>query len=123
MIRPTDLLRRAGVLDVEVRTESVDDAERVSREASRPPTLFRAGVGALLERLEMEGWEHAMVVRVAAAKVGRIDREDIYEICGYDDDRMLRAPAAARRTRPGAPEPASRSARRRRCLLDQGQHA
>jgi len=89
MMRPTDLLRRAGVLDVAVRTESVDDAERVSRETSRPP-WSRAGVGALLERLEMEGWEHAMVIRVAATKGGRIDREDVYELCGYDDDRMLR---------------------------------
>ncbi len=90
MMRPTDLLRRAGVLDVEVRTESVDDAERVSRETSRPPTWSRAGVGALLERLEAEGWEHALVIREAAGRGGRIDREDIYEICGYDDDRMLR---------------------------------
>ena len=31
-----------------------------------------------------------MVIRVAAAKGGRIDREDVYELCGYDDDRMLR---------------------------------
>jgi hypothetical protein len=90
MMRPTDLLRRAGVLDVEVRTESVDDAERVSRETSRPPTWSRAGVGALLERPEAEGWEHALVIREAAGRGGRIDREDIYEICGYDDDRMLR---------------------------------
>jgi hypothetical protein len=89
MMRPTDLLRRANVLQVEVRTGSVDDAERVSRETSRR-VWTEAGVTALLERLETEGWEHALVIREAAARGGRIDREEIYEICEYDDDRMLR---------------------------------
>jgi hypothetical protein len=89
MMRPTDLLRRAGALKFQVRTESVDDAERVSRESSRP-TWSSVGVAALLERLETEGWEHALVIREAAGRGGRIDREAIYDVCGYDDDRMLR---------------------------------
>ncbi|MGI9004104.1 MAG: hypothetical protein ACR2GH_21070 [Pseudonocardia sp.] len=67
----------------------MDDAERVSRETSRP-TWSAAGVVALLERLETEGREHAMVIREAAARGGRIDRDDVYDIRGYDDDRMLR---------------------------------
>lgn len=68
MMRPTDLLRRAHVLKVEVRTESVDEAERVSREASRPDWIG-AGKGAyyeafwarLLERVRTEhpGWTRA----------------------------------------------------------------
>ncbi|MGH8574550.1 MAG: PIN-like domain-containing protein, partial [Gammaproteobacteria bacterium] len=79
---------------------SVDEAERVSRVAARP-IWSEAGVVALLERLEAEGWEHAMVIREAAARGGRIDRDDIYALCGYDDDRMLRGftRPAARTTR------------------------
>jgi hypothetical protein len=36
MMRPTDLLNRASALDLTVRKESVDDAERVSRENQQP---------------------------------------------------------------------------------------
>lgn len=89
MMRPTDLLRRAGALEVEVRTQSVDDAERVARETPRP-TWTAAAVEALLEGLEDEGREQAKVIYAAAERGGRIDREDIYDICGYSDDRMLR---------------------------------
>ena len=32
----------------------------------------------------------AEVIRVAALHDGMIDREQVYEICGYEDDRMLR---------------------------------
>jgi hypothetical protein len=88
MMRPTDLLRRARVLHVHVKEESVDDAERVGREMSGAWT--QAGVVALLERLDAEGWEHADVIREAAALGGRIPREVIYEVCGYSGDRMLR---------------------------------
>ncbi len=90
MMRPTDLLRRAGALEVKVRIESVDEAERVGREASDRPTWSSAGVVALLESLETEGWEQALVIREAASHGGRIDREEIYDLCDYDDDRMLR---------------------------------
>ncbi len=89
MMRPTDLLRRAGALKLQVRTESVDDAERVSQETSRS-TWSSTGVFALLERLEAEGREHELVIREAAKRGGRIDREDVYDVCGYDDDRLLR---------------------------------
>ena len=90
MMRPIDLLRRASALDVVVRKESVDDVERVSRESQSRPEWSEAGVSALLERLETEGWSQADVIRVAASRGGTIDREEVYEICGYDDDRMLR---------------------------------
>lgn len=91
MMRPIDLLRRALALDVTVRKESVDDVERVSRESPIRPEWSVAGVAALLERLENEGWNQAEVIRVAASRGGSIDREVVYEICGYEDDRMLRS--------------------------------
>lgn len=89
MMRPIDLLKRSSALHVTVRKESVDDVERVSRESQQ--ALWSAtGVGALLGRLETEGREQAEVIRVAALNGGTINRSEVYEICGYDDDRMLR---------------------------------
>ena len=90
MMRPIDLLGRASALDVVVRKESVDDVERVSRESQPRSGWTEAGVSALLERLETEGWSQADVIRAAASLGGTIDREAVYEICGYEDDRMLR---------------------------------
>jgi hypothetical protein len=49
-----------------------------------------AAVTALLEVLDAEGQDQVLVIREAAARGGRIDREAIYELCGYEDDRMLR---------------------------------
>jgi hypothetical protein len=89
MMRPSDLLKRSAALQVSVRQESVEDVERVSRESQR--SLWSpAGVAALLERLETEGREQADVIRVAAVHGGTINREEVYAICGYEDDRMLR---------------------------------
>ena len=90
MMRPIDLLRRSSALDVMVSSESVDDVERVSRENQQMTKWTEAGVAALLERLETEGRDQAEVIRVAALHGGIIDREQVYEICGYEDDRMLR---------------------------------
>jgi hypothetical protein len=90
MMRPIGLLGRAAALDVVVRQESVDDVERVSRESQSRPEWTEAGVSALLERLETEGWSQAEVIRVAASLGGTINREAVHEICGYEDDRMLR---------------------------------
>lgn len=90
MMRPIDLLRRAAILKITVRSESVDDVERVSRESPMTSVWSATGVTALLERLETEGWEHADVIRVAAARGGQISRSEIYQVCGYEDDRMLR---------------------------------
>jgi hypothetical protein len=89
MMRPIDLLKRSSALQVSVRQESVEDVERVSRESQRS-LWSAAGVAALLERLETEGREQADVIRVAAVHGGAINREDVYAICGYEDDRMLR---------------------------------
>jgi hypothetical protein len=89
MMRPIDLLKRSSALQVSVRQESVEDVERVSRESQRP-VWSATGVALLLDRLETEGREQADVIRVAASQGGTINREDVYAISGYDDDRMLR---------------------------------
>lgn len=90
MMRPIDLLRRSSALQVVVSEESVDDVERVSRERQEVSKWSEAGVAALLERLETEGRDQTEVIRVAALHGGIIDREQVYEVCGYQDDRMLR---------------------------------
>jgi hypothetical protein len=89
MMRPIDLLKRSSALQVSVRQESVEDVERVSRERQRS-LWSAAGAAALLDRLETEGREQADVIRAAADLGGTINREDVYAICGYQDDRMLR---------------------------------
>jgi hypothetical protein len=90
MMRPIDLLKRAATLKITVSSESVDDVERVSRETTLRPTWSAAGVVELLKHLETEGCEQADVIRVAAARGGTILRDEIYQVCGYNDDRMLR---------------------------------
>ena len=90
MMRPIDLLKRSSTLDVVVSRESVDDVERVSRENPQLAQWSEAGVAALLERLETEGLDQTEVIRVAALHGGIIDRDQVYEVCGYEDDRMLR---------------------------------
>lgn len=91
MMRPVDLLRRASVLEIEVRSESVDDADRVSRENHERPSWSAEGVAQLLLRLAIDGWEaHAEVIRAAASLGGTVERDSVYRIAEYDDDRMLR---------------------------------
>lgn len=90
LMRPVDLLRRASVLEIVVRSESVDDAARVSRQTQEKPLWPAEGVAQLLERLDVEGLEQADVIRAAARSGGTVDRRVVYEIGSYDDDRMLR---------------------------------
>lgn len=90
MMRPIDLLKRASALEVTVRVESVEDVARVSRESEEHPAWTEAGVAALLEALEIEGREQADIIRAAAQLGGTVDRDVIYAIGEYDDDRMLR---------------------------------
>lgn len=90
MMRPIDLLKRSSALQVTVRKESVDDVERVSREKQERSQWSASGVAALLERLETEGRDQAEVIRFAAMHGGTIKREEVYEVCGFEDERMLR---------------------------------
>jgi PIN domain-containing protein len=91
MMRPSDLLLRANAVEVTVNSASVDDVERVSREVSSERSLWTpTAVFALLETLAEEGWDQAEVIRTAAERGGIVDRDTVYELCGYNDDRMLR---------------------------------
>jgi hypothetical protein len=90
MLTPRDLLARSGVLHVSVAQESVEDVARVGSEPSERPSWTLEGVMELLRRLDFEGREQADVIRAAAAMGGRIDRDSVYGIADYSDDRMLR---------------------------------
>lgn len=89
MLRPGDLLARGSVLKSPVSPSSVADAERVSQEAAQ--SLWpAAAVTALIDQLEDEGHPHADVIRRAAANGGMVTREEVFAICHFDSDRMLR---------------------------------
>ena len=89
MMRPVDLLRRAAALEVTVSDDSVSDVARVS-ESQEDAHWTAAGVAELLRHLDFEERPQAEVIREAGRRGGWIDREAIYEIGGFDDDRMLR---------------------------------
>ncbi|MEV1115776.1 PIN-like domain-containing protein [Actinosynnema sp. NPDC049800] len=89
MMRPVDLLKRAAAIEVEVRSESVSDVARVS-ESQESATWTPAGVAELLRQLDFEERPQAEVIRQAARQEGWIDRETIYRIGGFNDERSLR---------------------------------
>ena len=95
MMRPADLLRRAPALTVEVRSESVADAERVGAAASCS-IWTAAGVTALLERLDVESPEQAVLIRAAAANGGRVERDEVDGLLPPDEPalRAFAAPVA-----------------------------
>ena len=89
LIRPNQLIEHASVLDITVSEEAAFDVAR----GSAPTTTSRwnsDAVHELLRRLDAEGAVQADVIRYAASQGGLIDREKIYEIAGYAEDRMLR---------------------------------
>ena len=89
MLRPLQLIEQAAILNVFVSPEAATDVARAERE-SRRPVWTRAAVAELLRRLDAEGREQADVIRAAAEHGGVITREEIYEIGGYAEERMLR---------------------------------
>lgn len=90
MFTPTDLLERSDALSVTVAEESVVDAARVRADLTETGEWTAAAVDELLRRLEAEGREQAEVIREAARNGGVVERQAVYEIGGYDEDRMLR---------------------------------
>ncbi|MFI7284675.1 PIN-like domain-containing protein [Micromonospora chersina] len=90
LLRPRDLLQRSQALDVEVSPDSLADADRTREELDPVAHWTVDAVRELLRRLDQEGQVQAEVIRVAAEAGGAIGRDDVYELCGYDDERMLR---------------------------------
>ncbi|RSN07288.1 hypothetical protein DMC63_35315 [Streptomyces sp. WAC 05977] len=89
LIRPVQLIEHAAVLDVTVSEEAASDVARGSI-ATEEPRWSAEAVHELLRRLDVEGVVQAEVIRFAASQGGLIDREKVYEIGGYPEDRMLR---------------------------------
>lgn len=100
MLRPADLISNASAVDVAVRedarneieraTEPADEDLQVDEEDSDAPIWIAVAVHELLRRLDEEGAVQADVIRRAAQLGGLISRTEIYEVAGYDEDRMLR---------------------------------
>jgi hypothetical protein len=91
LLRPPELLSRSEVLDVEVSLTSIEDADRAhTGESWSPEAWTREAVLELLARLDSEGQVQADVIREAAGLGGAISREAVYNLCGYDETRMLR---------------------------------
>lgn len=89
MLRPVQLIDHAAALHVAVSADAAADVARASA-ADEAQDWTMSAVLELLRRLEGEGWPHAQVIRVAAELGGVIDRDQVYAIAGYDEDRMLR---------------------------------
>lgn len=91
MLRPIQLIEHADVLDVIVSEEAASDIKR----ATQPPAQHKGrwtgdAVHEMLRRLDAEASAQGDVIRFAAAQGGIIDRSELFEICGYSEDRMLR---------------------------------
>ncbi|GLZ00382.1 PIN-like domain-containing protein [Actinoplanes sp. NBRC 103695] len=92
LMRPSDLLIRSQALDLDVSPASAQDA--VVTRSAPPEEVGRwtdKAVLMLLERLRGEGRRDlADVIVEAARRGGTIDRDHIYALGGYDEERMLR---------------------------------
>lgn len=89
LLRPLQLIEHANVLNVTVSPEAATDVARAeikSRRAEWTP----AAVQELLKRLDGEGREQADIIRFAAEHGGIVTREEIFQIAGYGEERMLR---------------------------------
>jgi hypothetical protein len=100
------LVSHSSALDVSVSEEVALDVARAT-ESDPVAQWNRRAVNELLRCLEAESWVQADIIRAAADQGGVIDREQVYQIAGYEEDRMLRG-----FTRP--------TARITRALQDQG---
>lgn len=90
LLRPSDLLARAAALDVEVDQQSLADADRRREEAEASVPWTADALIALLTRLDDEAPVQGSAIRLAAQSGGRVTRDQVYELGGFPDDRMLR---------------------------------
>jgi hypothetical protein len=89
MLRPVELTEHADALAVTVSSEAKTDVARAETE-TRLSRWNRRAVVELLRRLEAEGKKQADVIRFAADRGGVVTREEVYQICEYNEERMLR---------------------------------
>jgi hypothetical protein len=59
-------------------------------EPSPSPSWSEPAAVELLRRLRSEGWPHASIIEYAAAHGGVVSRATVYELAGYEPERMLR---------------------------------
>jgi hypothetical protein len=90
LMRPPELLARAGALEVEIDEQSFADADRRSEEIDIQVPWTSEALQALLERLDDEAPVQAAAIRLAVQSGGRVSREQVYELGNFPDDRMLR---------------------------------
>lgn len=76
-----------GQWKVEVAADVIRSVDR----STEPDESFWSSeaVAELLDRLDAEGAVQAEVIRRAAELGGIIEREEIYEMAGYDESRRL----------------------------------
>lgn len=91
LLRPPDLLARAAALEIEVDEQSLADADRPADDAAPTEPWTSAALAELLARLDADWPVQAKAIRVAARRSGRVTREQVYELGGYDPDRTLRS--------------------------------
>lgn len=94
MLRPESLLEHArSALQVMVRTESLQEVERVERTTSTsasPSGWTVDTLAALLDQLAIEApVQEAAIIRAAEAD-GFVSREEVYQLGHYDSSRTLR---------------------------------
>ncbi len=78
-----DLNLRREAFDPELTYRPVEDARREGRWTSE-------ALGRLLQLLRDEGWAQADMIEQAIAHGGRISREQVMDLGGYDEARTLR---------------------------------
>jgi hypothetical protein len=90
MLRPQDLLARAGALEVEIDEDSLADADRPPEPDPKPAAWTADALLALLKRLDEEAPVQAKAIRTAAQQGGRVTRDEIYALGKFSEQRMLR---------------------------------
>jgi hypothetical protein len=91
LLRPSDLLLYSDALQVTVNPDSAKDAGITRSDIDEVGNWTPAAVDTLIERLLGEGRRDLVdVIREAARQGGTISRDEVYALCGYDDERMLR---------------------------------
>ncbi|WP_209698575.1 PIN-like domain-containing protein [Kribbella aluminosa] len=88
MLRPVQLIEHAAALQVAVSPEAAADVARASTTDNEGWT--RSAILELFKRLDAEGSPHTEIIRMAAAQGGTVSRDQVYEVAGSGEDRLLR---------------------------------